>query len=70
MLLNLGLLDIYRILGSISSQLQSVEQFPWDIPKKQSELVDTLLKMEKLKLEVNEETGEVEEINDRHWPHL
>ena len=33
LILNLGLLDIYRLLGSLSCQLQTVQQFPWDIPK-------------------------------------
>ena len=53
MILNLGLLDVYRILGSVSSQLQSVQQFPWEIPKKQKELTETLQKMEMLKQTVD-----------------
>ena len=30
---NLGILDVYKVLGSASKQLQKVEQFPWNIPK-------------------------------------
>ena len=57
LLLNLGLLDIYRLLGSISCQLQKVEQFPWDIPKTQTKLLETLKNMEKLKLIKNDENN-------------
>ena len=60
LLLNLGLLDIYRLLGSISCQLQKVEQFPWDIPKTQTKLLETLKNMEKLKLTKNYETDTME----------
>ena len=70
LILNLGLLDIYRLLGSISSLLQSVQQFPWDIPKKQSLLIKTLKKMENLKLDIDEGTGELEEIDESLWPSL
>ena len=70
LILNLGLLDVYRILGSVSSQLQSVQLFPWEIPKRQKELTETLQKMEKLKLTVDDVTGEVEEIDQSVWPTL
>ena len=70
LILNLGLLDIYRLLGSVSSQLQTVQMFPWDIPKKQRELICLLRKMEKLKLTINDETDEMEEINQQLWENL
>ena len=35
MSLTLGLIDVYRVLGSVSSQLQTVQQFPWERTKKQ-----------------------------------
>ena len=68
--LNLGLLDIYRLLGSSSCQLQNVEQFPWDIPKTQRKLLETLKNMEKLKLIKNDETDTMEEIDKHMWPML
>ena len=49
-LLILGILDIYRLLGTTSSLLQTVQQFPWDIPKKQAALLTQLNKMKTLKL--------------------
>ena len=70
LLINLGLLDIYRLLGSISCQLQRVEQFPWDIPKIQRKLLETLNEMEKLNLMNNYETGEMMDINMQTWPNL
>ena len=70
LILNLGLLDVYRLLGSVSSQLQTVQLFPWDIQKKQHSLLETLKKMENLKLTMNTDTGEVEEINQSLWPSL
>ena len=68
-LLNLGILDIYRLLGSVSSLLQTVEQFPWDIPKRQDELLDQLKKMMTLKLCVDEQ-GEVQEVDQSLWERL
>ena len=50
LLLNLGILDVYQVLGSASKQLQTVEQFPWNVPKLQQGLIEQLRKMEKLKL--------------------
>ena len=69
-LLILGILDIYRLLGSTSSLLQTVQQFPWDIPKKQAALLTQLNKMKTLKLSMNEESGELEEIDQSLWPKL
>ena len=70
LILNLGLLDVYGLLGSISSQLQTVQQFPWDITKKQTKLIETLQRMSKLKLTLDEQTGEFEEIDESLWPKL
>ena len=69
LILTLGLLDVYRLLGSVSSQLQTVEQFPWNIPQKQLELMKTLRRMEKLKLTMMD-NGELEEIDGSLWPSL
>ena len=49
-LLNLGILDVYQLLGSYSKLLQRVEQFPWDIPKLQQSLIEKLALMEGLSL--------------------
>ena len=62
-LTSLGILDIYQLLGSVSKELQTVEQFPWNIPKVQQKLLEQLGKMEKLKLSKDEETDEVNEVD-------
>ena len=49
-LLILGILDIYRHLWSKSSLLQTVQQFPWQVPKRQESLLKQLQKMETLKV--------------------
>ena len=66
LLVNLGVLDIYRLLGSFSKQLQRVEQFPWDIPKLQQSLVQQLETMEGLKLS----EGGGEGIDQNMWTSL
>ena len=50
LLTNLGLLDICSLLGSISSNLQTVHQFPWGIPKQQDRLIKIMRRMERLSL--------------------
>ena len=70
LLVHLGLIDLYRVLGSSSSNLQTVQQFPWDIGKKQRQLLDTLRKMTSLKLGMEEESGELTEIDESLWPKL
>ena len=50
-----GVLDIYHLLGSISKELQTVEQFPCNIPKVQEKLLTELENMEKL--ELSKESG-------------
>ena len=70
LMIHLALIDLYRVLGTSSSNLQTVQQFPWDIGKKQTQLLDQLKKMKTLKLEVDEDTGEVEEINQSLWHKL
>ena len=69
-LMNLGILDVYILLGSISKQLQKVQTFPWQIPKIQQELLAELTKMEKLKLSMDEEGQLVKEIDNSVWGSL
>ena len=69
-IINLALIDLYALLGSCSSSLQTVEQFPWEIEKKQNQLIESLKKMSNLKLKMNEETGEMSEIDQSLWPIL
>ena len=71
-LINLCLIDIYRVLGSFSSSLQTVEQFPWEIEGKQLQLIKTLKKMSDLKLTVDDDEGdaEPEEVDQSLWPCL
>ena len=42
MLNNLGLIDVFTLLGSISKSLQKVEPFPWEISRTQGDLIKTL----------------------------
>ena len=69
-LMNLGILDVYTLLGSTSKQLQKVETFPWQIPKVQQELLEELCKMEKLKLSMDEGGQLVKEIDQSVWGSL
>ena len=50
MLINLGLIDIFALLGSISKSLQKVEQFPWQISRTQGDLIKTLRKVADIQL--------------------
>ena len=47
---NLGLIDIFSLLGKMSRRLQKVELFPWEISQIQDELVSTLRQMSNIKL--------------------
>ena len=67
---NLGLLDIYHLLGGVSKELQTVQLFPWKIPVLQSKLLVSLKKMETLKLSLNDETEELEAIDQSVWKNL
>ena len=61
MILNLGLIDIFTLLGVFSKSLQKVEQFPWEIRKTQRQLINALRKMADMRL--TDEAGEVFEAN-------
>ena len=50
MMTNLGLIDIFRQLGQVSRNLQTVELFPWEILEIQDEMIRTLRKMGDIKL--------------------
>ena len=52
-LVHMGLIDIYRQLGTYSCLLQTVEQFPWTIRGKLNNLITTLRFMEEIKLTSN-----------------
>ena len=67
---NLGLLDIYKLLGSVSSNLQTVQTFPWDIPRQQEQLIKTLRRMQSLSLTEDDITGEFLEIDESDWQNL
>ena len=70
LLTNLGLLDIYKLLGSVSSNLQTVQMFPWDIPRQQEQLIKTLRRMQSLSLTEDDITGEFLEIDESDWLNL
>ena len=57
MLTNLGIIDIFRLLGKVSKKLQTVELFPWEIHGAQERLISNLRNMANLKL--TDEDGEV-----------
>ena len=44
-MVNLGLIDIYRLLGTYSCLLQTVEQFPWTVEQRLRELIQYLRDM-------------------------
>ena len=50
MMVNLGLIDVFTVLGNTSKSLQKVEQFPWEILKTQNELIKTLRSMANIQL--------------------
>ena len=49
---------------------QTVQQFPWEIPKRQSEFLNQLKKMQNLKISVKEDIEEVHEVDQSLWPML
>ena len=57
MLINLGLIDVFLVLGERSRKLKKVEQCPWDIINIQKGLVKTLRDMAAIKL--TNDTGDV-----------
>ena len=56
MMTNLGLIDIFRQLGQVSRNMQTVELFPWEILEIQDGMIRTLRKMGDIKL--TNDTGE------------
>ena len=71
MMINLGLIDIFRILGMASKRLQKVEIFPWDVLSIQEELISSLRKMATLKTTNTSEDELLENnIDEKLWPSL
>ena len=73
-MVNLGLIDIYRLLGSHSCLLQTVEQFPWTVEQRLRELIQCLRDMSPISLKSAEEDDEVTDvsadIDAKRWPTL
>ena len=69
---NLGLIDIFSLLGKMSRRLQKVELFPWEISQIQDELVSTLRQMSNIKLIDDESDRPVfdQELDKNQWPAL
>ena len=67
---NLGLIDIFSLLGQISKRLQRVELFPWDISQIQQELIVSLKKMADIRLIDDEEAVFDSELDKNYWPTL
>ena len=61
MMTNLGLMDIFRLMGQVSKALQTVELFHWEILDIQDGLIKNLRKMAEIKL--TNESGDVLEDN-------
>ena len=73
-MVNLGLIDIYRLLGTFSCLLQTVEQFPWTVEQRLRELIKCLRDMSAISLKSAEEDDEVTDesadIDAKRWPTL
>jgi hypothetical protein len=71
-MVNLGLIDIYRLLGSYSCLLQTIEQFPWTVEQRLRELIQCFRDMSTMKLNSAEEDDEVTDvsagIDQKRWP--
>ena len=67
---HLGLTDIYRILGSYSSMLQEVEQFPWEVTEKLEVLVTELRSMSKVELTNTDYSATIANLEEKSWPKL
>ena len=70
MMINLGLIDIFRLMGMASKELQKVEIFPWDVLGIQESLISNLRTMADLK--ITDESGKEFEnkLNEKLWPAL
>ena len=73
-LVNLGLIDIYGLLGCYSCLLQTVEQFPWTVEQRLRELIPCLQDMSAISLKPAREDGKVTDvsagIDKKRWPRL
>ena len=73
-MVNHGLIDIYRLLGTFSCLLQTVEQFPWTVEQRLRELIQCLRDMSAISLKSAEEDDEVTDvsadIDAKRWPTL
>ena len=68
---HLGLIDVYRMLGTYSSKLQEVEQFPWEVTEKLESVVKNLRSMSQLDITSTEEVKDaIEGIDVNEWPKL
>ena len=72
----LGCIDIYRVIATASCDLQTVEQFPWEVVANLNSVVTKLKKMsETLKIVNSDSNGNVTgeqtiEVDENEWPHL
>ena len=66
-MINLGLMDIFRLVGMASKELQKVEIFPWDVLVIQESLIYNLRSMADLK--ITDESGKDFEnkLNEKLW---
>ena len=72
----LGCIDIYRVIATASSELQTIDQFPWEVVAKLRIVIKKLDQMSKslkiinLKSGENDEIEESVEIDSNEWPYL
>ena len=64
MAINIGLIDIFRLLGQTSKRLQKVELFPWEIVDIQENVIKDLRKMSEIKM-TNEKGNDLEKQFDK-----
>ena len=72
----LGCIDIYRVIATASCNLQTVEQFPWEVIANLKSVIHKLekmsltLKMVKSDSNENDEIKDHIEVDENEWPHL
>ena len=64
MAINIGLIDIFRLLGQTSKRLQKVELFPWEIVDIQENVIKDLREMAEIKM-TNEKGNDLEKQFDK-----
>ena len=70
MMINLGLIDIFRVVSMASKSLQKVEIFPWDVLSIQEELLTKLRDMASIKVAMVDSEEFENNLDENLWPSL